>query len=106
MLIQGSGFSLKADSVILALGERAELSFLPEGMRAQGGLIAIDTWGRTNLRGVFAGGDAATGAGYVSQAIASGKRGALAIDQYLQGKGENPEEDRRGKGQVRPGSRR
>ena len=93
--IQGSGFSLKADGVILALGERAELSFLPEGMRAAGGLIAIDAWGRTNLQGFFAGGDAATGAGYVSQAIASGKRGAYAIDQYLQGKGENPEEDRR-----------
>jgi NADPH-dependent glutamate synthase beta subunit-like oxidoreductase len=93
--VPGSGFSLKAESVILALGERADLSFLPEGIEAENGLITIDAWGRTNLPGFFAGGDAATGAGYVSQAIASGKRTALAIEQYLRGKRENPEEDRR-----------
>jgi 2-oxoacid:acceptor oxidoreductase delta subunit (pyruvate/2-ketoisovalerate family) len=95
VLIQGSGFTLKSDSVILALGERADLSFLPEGMGAENGLIAIDAWGRTNLSGFFAGGDAATGQGYVSQAIASGKKGARAIDLYLRGKKENPEEDHR-----------
>jgi 2-oxoacid:acceptor oxidoreductase delta subunit (pyruvate/2-ketoisovalerate family) len=95
VLIQGSGFSLKADSVILALGERSDLSFLPEGMEARNGLVAIDAWGRTNLTGFFAGGDAATGQGYVSQAIASGKKGAQAIDRYLRGKKEDPEEDLR-----------
>jgi NADPH-dependent glutamate synthase beta subunit-like oxidoreductase len=95
VLIQGSGFSLKADSVVLALGERADLSFLPEGMKRGDGLISIDPWGRTTLPGFFAGGDAATGQGYVSQAIASGKRGAQAIDRYLRGKTENPEEDDR-----------
>jgi 2-oxoacid:acceptor oxidoreductase delta subunit (pyruvate/2-ketoisovalerate family) len=95
VLIQGSGFTLKSDSVILALGERADLSFLPEGMGAENGLIAIDAWGRTSLAGFFAGGDAATGQGYVSQAIASGKKGARAIDLYLRGKKENPEEDHR-----------
>jgi NADPH-dependent glutamate synthase beta subunit-like oxidoreductase/Pyruvate/2-oxoacid:ferredoxin oxidoreductase delta subunit len=95
VLIQGSGFSLKADSVILALGERADLSSLPAGMKTENGLIAVDSWGRTSLPGFFAGGDAATGAGYVSQAIASGKRAALAIEGYLRGKSGNPEEDRR-----------
>ncbi|KPK87997.1 MAG: hypothetical protein AMJ94_16065, partial [Deltaproteobacteria bacterium SM23_61] len=95
VLIQGSGFSLKTDSVVLALGERADLSFLPEGMKRGDGLISIDPWGRTTLPGFFAGGDAATGQGYVSQAIASGKRGAQAIDRYLRGKTENPEEDDR-----------
>ena len=95
VLIPNSGFSLKADSVILAVGERADLSFLPEGMSCENGLISIDPWGKTTLRGFFAGGDAATGQGYVSQAIASGKKTALAIDRYLQGRAENPEEDRR-----------
>jgi len=95
VLVRGSGFSLKTESVILALGERAELSFLPEGLRAESGLIAIDARGRTSLRGFFAGGDAATGQGYVSQAVASGKRGAQAIDQYLQGEKENTAEDQR-----------
>jgi len=40
-------------------------------------------------------GDAATGEGYVSRAIASGKKGAQAIDHYLRGKQENPQEDHR-----------
>jgi 2-oxoacid:acceptor oxidoreductase delta subunit (pyruvate/2-ketoisovalerate family) len=88
--IQGSNFSLKADSLILAVGERADLSFLPEGMKTGNGLITIDSWGRTNLRGIFAGGDAATGEGYVSLAIASGRRAAGAITRYLQEKVDDP----------------
>jgi 2-oxoacid:acceptor oxidoreductase delta subunit (pyruvate/2-ketoisovalerate family) len=88
--IQGSNFSLKADSLILAVGEKADLSPLPEGMKTGNGLITNDSWGRTNLRGIFAGGDAATGEGYVSQAIASGKRTAGAITRYLQGKMDDP----------------
>jgi len=83
--VQGSNFSLKVDSLILAVGERADLSFLPEGMKTGDGLITIDSWGRTNLRKIFAGGDAATGEGYVSKAIASGRRGASAVERYLQG---------------------
>jgi len=83
--VKGSNFSLKADALILAVGERADLSFLPEGMDTGNGLITIDSRGRTNLPGIFAGGDAATGEGYVSRAIASGKRAAWAIDRYLRG---------------------
>ena len=93
--VRGSKFSCKADTLILAVGERADLSSLPAGMKTENGLIAVDSWGRTNLPGFFAGGDAATGAGYVSQAIASGKRAALAIEGYLRGKSGNPGEDRR-----------
>ncbi len=83
--IKGSKFPVKADTVILALGERADLSFLPEGMKAEKGLIAVDSQGRTSVRGFFAGGDAATGEGFVSRAIASGKRAAAAIEEYLSG---------------------
>jgi Pyruvate/2-oxoacid:ferredoxin oxidoreductase delta subunit len=57
------------------------------------GLITVDSWGRTNLPGIFAGGDAATGEGYVSQAIASGKRAAGAIDRYLRGESTDPLEE-------------
>ena len=93
--IPGTKFLLKTDSVILAVGERADLSFLPEGMRTENGLIATDPWGRTSLPGFFAGGDTATGQGYVSQAIASGKRVALAIDRSLRGMSANPADDAR-----------
>jgi 2-oxoacid:acceptor oxidoreductase delta subunit (pyruvate/2-ketoisovalerate family) len=95
VLIRGTGFSLKGDSVILAVGEKADLSFLPEGVGTADGLITVDPWGRTSLAGFFAGGDAATGQGYVSQAIASGKRVASAIDRYLRGRSEMPGEDAR-----------
>jgi NADH-quinone oxidoreductase subunit F len=39
----------------------------------------------TNVPGVFAGGDFATGPGFVVEAIAAGRRGAIAIDKYLKG---------------------
>jgi NADH-quinone oxidoreductase subunit F len=37
----------------------------------------------TNVSGVFAGGDFVTGPGFVVEAIAAGRRGAIAIDKYL-----------------------
>ncbi|MBM4331596.1 MAG: FAD-binding protein [Deltaproteobacteria bacterium] len=91
--IKGSNFSLRADGVILAVGERADLSFLPAELKTKNGLISIDPWGRTNLAGIFAGGDAATGQGYVSQAIASGKKAAMAIDRYLRKEGLDSQEN-------------
>jgi NADH-quinone oxidoreductase subunit F len=39
----------------------------------------------TNVPGVFAGGDFATGPGFIVEAIAAGRRGAIAIDKYLRG---------------------
>lgn len=90
MPIDGSEFFLDADSLILAIGEEADLSFLPEKLETEHGTIAADTWGRTNLKAVFAGGDAATAAGYVSNAISSGKKTALAIDAHLRGEDFNP----------------
>jgi NADPH-dependent glutamate synthase beta subunit-like oxidoreductase len=83
--VKGSNFHLKADTLILAVGERADLSFLPENIATENGRIAVDSWGRTNIPKVFAGGDAATGEGFVSSAIASGRKGAEAIDLFLQG---------------------
>jgi NADPH-dependent glutamate synthase beta subunit-like oxidoreductase len=83
--VKGSNFHLKADALILAVGERADLSFLPENIATENGRIAVDSWGRTNIPKVFAGGDAATGEGFVSSAIASGRKGAEAIDLFLRG---------------------
>ena len=82
-IIKGTNFVMAADSLILAIGERPDLSFLPPELKTRENLIPVDDWGRTNLPGIFAGGDAATGAGYVSAAIASGKRAAKAIDRFL-----------------------
>ncbi|MGB9699805.1 MAG: NAD(P)-binding protein [Thermodesulfobacteriota bacterium] len=82
-IIKGTNFTMAADSIILAIGEKADFSFLPAEIKTEDNLILTDAWGKTNIPGVFAGGDVATGAGYVSAAIASGKRAATAISQYL-----------------------
>jgi len=50
------------------------------------GRIYADVWGRTTLPAVFAGGDAATGAGMVVNAIGSGRLAAEAIDAWLAGR--------------------
>jgi len=84
VLIPGSEFELAADTVIVATGQELDSTPLTEsdvGLRE--GRILINEAGATAMAGVFAGGDAATGAGTVSQAIGSGKRAALAIDQLL-----------------------
>ncbi len=88
-IIKRSNFVMAADNLILAIGERADFSFLPAELSTEDNLILTDTWGRTNMAGVFAGGDVATGAGYVSVAIASGKRAARAIDHYLKKNGDD-----------------
>lgn len=83
--LPSSQFYLKADALIIAVGQAPDLSFLPKELeRTQKGIV-IDEWGRTNLPEVFAGGDVAGDRGSVVAAIASGKRAALAIDAHLGG---------------------
>ena len=84
--VEGSNFMLDVDTVITATGEALEISFLPEGIQMQGGLIKVDELGRTSIPGVYAGGDAANSQWNVSEAIGSGKRAAIGIDLYLRGR--------------------
>jgi hypothetical protein len=75
---------VNADSIILAIGQRADLSFIDSAFKTERGLIAVDPdTQETNAAGVFAGGDAATGPASVIQAIAAGRRAAASIDLYL-----------------------
>jgi Pyruvate/2-oxoacid:ferredoxin oxidoreductase delta subunit len=66
----------------------------------KGGTIVVSQATATSLEGVFAGGDAAGTRAFVADAIASGKKGALAISCYLEGVDEANEYERRriGKG--------
>ena len=87
--IPGSAFRVDVDTVIEAIGQMPDprvLSIakgLTEGKRKN---IAVDADTlATGVAGVFAGGDAATMAGTVIEAIASGKRAAESIDRYLRG---------------------
>jgi len=81
--MSGSEYTLALDTVIPALGQQADLSFLNSSVQSTQGLIVIDPTSTTSQQGVFAGGDAATNAGTVADAIGSGKRAALAIDRVL-----------------------
>ena len=83
--IPGTEFSLEADSVITAIGEVPDLSFLPQEVSIKRGLIEVDEMGFVHTKGYFAGGDAINPYHTVAGAIGSGKRAALAIHEYLQG---------------------
>jgi len=87
--VEGSEFLFEIDHVIVAVGESSDLSCLPAHLYGEGERLAADENGAMPQKGVFSGGDAATWAGKVSEAIASGKRGATAIYRYLEQPGDN-----------------
>jgi len=87
--ISGSEFFVSADNVIAAVGQAPDLSFLPADSALERTrwetLVADSNTLSTNVSGVFAGGDFVTGPGMVIDAIAAGRRAAIAIDKYLKG---------------------
>lgn len=77
---------LEADTVILAIGQGAETDFAKGAGLELGpgnGIKADPVTGATNLPGVYAGGDVVHGPRIVVDAVAAGKRTAVAIDCYL-----------------------
>ncbi|MGA2106252.1 MAG: FAD-dependent oxidoreductase [Syntrophorhabdales bacterium] len=87
-VVPGSHHVLEGDTVIFAVGQRPAI---PEGWCldiAAGGLIDVDSYTFTTSReGVFAAGDAVSGTASVIKAIASGRKGAVAVDKFLEGRG-------------------
>jgi ferredoxin len=79
--------TIEADSCVLAIGQRADLSFLrPEDGVAltPGGTIKVDpTTLATSAPGIFAGGDVAFGPRNLIEAVANGKRAARSIHEHL-----------------------
>jgi len=82
--VEGSESFVEADTVIAAVGQAPDHSFLPPGSALERMVVDNNTLA-TNVPGVFAGGDFVTGPGFVVEAIAAGRRGAIAIDKYLRG---------------------
>lgn len=88
--VEGSEFVLDLDAVIVAIGTspnpliRSTTPGLDTNKR--GCIVADDTNGITSKDGVFAGGDAVTGAATVILAMGAGKRAAAAMDRYIQEK--------------------
>jgi NADPH-dependent glutamate synthase beta subunit-like oxidoreductase len=86
--IKGSESIEKADTVIFAIGQRPELSFLPNTAVAEQGTISCDRQGMVSgYEGVFAAGDAVSGPSTVVEAMASGKAAARSLLSYLDGDG-------------------
>ncbi len=80
--------TIEADMVITAIGQRVDLSFMKESKVKATKRGTIETKDRslaTSVKGVFAGGDVARGQGTMIEAIADGKKAAIAIDCYLRG---------------------
>lgn len=85
--IQGSEFTIDVDAVIMALGTRLNslICDTTEGLdqNDRGGIKIDEENNACTRQGVFAGGDAVTGAATVIKAMGAGKKGAAGIDAYL-----------------------
>ena len=86
---EGSEFEMEVDCVIMSLGTSPNplLRNSTQGLdtKPRGEIIADDD-GKTSLDGVYAGGDAVTGAATVILAMGAGKKAAAAIDKYIRNK--------------------
>ena len=87
--VAGSEFTIPLDAVVPAIGQAADLSFVPKSSG-----IAINKWNTfdvdpvtfaTSVPGVFAGGDNVTGPATVVKAVYAGKEAAVSIDRFLKG---------------------
>jgi NADPH-dependent glutamate synthase beta subunit-like oxidoreductase/NAD-dependent dihydropyrimidine dehydrogenase PreA subunit len=87
--------TIETDLAILAIGQRADLSFLkPENgvtLTPQGTAKVDPETLATSSPGIFAGGDAAFGPRNLIEAVANGKLAARSIDNYLRGKNAGPQ---------------
>ena len=85
--VEGSEFVIEADTVIMALGTAPNplISMTTAGLNVtRRGCLEADEVGLTSRQGVFAGGDAVSGAATVILAMGAGRRAAKAIDEYIQ----------------------
>ena len=87
--VEGSDYTIDVDTVIMSLGTSPNplISSTTEGLETNKWkcIIADETNGKTTKEGVYAGGDAVTGAATVNLAMEAGKAGARGIDEYLKG---------------------
>jgi glutamate synthase (NADPH) small chain len=87
--IPGSEFKIKIDTALVAIGQSPN-PLIPRTVKGlkigKHGNIETDEDGRTNIPGIFAGGDIATGAATVILAMGAGKKAARTIDEYLKSK--------------------
>lgn len=88
--VPGSEFVIDVDTVIMSLGTSPNplISSTTEGLEVNKWkcIVADEEFGKTTKEGVYAGGDAVTGAATVILAMGAGKAGAKGIDEYIKNK--------------------
>ena len=88
--VEGSEFTMDLDTVIMSLGTSPNplISSTTEGLEVNKWkcIVAEEENGKTTKEGVYAGGDAVTGAATVILAMGAGKAGAKGIHEYLSNK--------------------
>ena len=96
VMVEGSDFVIEADTVIGAIGQTTDTTFLYNDLP-----VKLNPWGDIDIDGftmqssenkIFAGGDCVTRPATVIQAVAAGRRAAVAIDEFVT------------RGYVRPGT--
>ena len=90
VVIDGSEFEMEADTVIMSLGTSPNplISSTTVGLdiNRRKCIIADEENGKTSKEGVYAGGDAVTGAATVILAMGAGKAAAKGIDEFIKNK--------------------
>ena len=90
VVLDGSDFTLAVDEVIMSIGTSPNplIKATTKGLDTEswGGIIVEEETGKTSRDGVYAGGDAVTGAATVILAMGAGKNAAAAIDEYIRSK--------------------
>lgn len=81
--IEGSEFTVEYDAVFKAIGEAPDTSFIPKEFLDERGRVKVDKATGFVARNIFAGGDLVTGPATVVEAIAAGKKAAVAINRFL-----------------------
>lgn len=87
--VEGSNFIIDADCMIMAIGTSPNplIRQTTEGLETnRKGCLIVDENAQTTREGVYAGGDAVTGAATVISAMGAGKKAAASIDQYIKSK--------------------
>ncbi len=92
--VEGSEFTVKADIVLAAIGQKTNVNFIDDINAHAGKELAINKWGdidadpktlQTSIEDVFACGDGVTGPATLIEAIAQGKKAAHSCNQFLHG---------------------
>jgi NADPH-dependent glutamate synthase beta subunit-like oxidoreductase/NAD-dependent dihydropyrimidine dehydrogenase PreA subunit len=87
--VEGSESTLTTSTVLVAIGEEPDPSILPPGagieISAWAGIVADPRTAATGRAGVFAGGDVVSGPKTIIDAVASGRRAAVSIHEFLAG---------------------